>query len=688
MIETQSGISSNDTYYAVRPSRDLAKEIMSRVEGFDNSVGSNNTGMAGVWSRNLNYYYSNVFYGNNGGNSGLEFGGDQGELVKMLVPQARALNQQFLAVTTKTKLAFAPQAESGDAATMSDTRVAKALCDQTAREQTLDLTAYRMADQSSILGASYLKPCWDLMRGRKIAVNPKNGATVLSGDSNIELLSVYDVIYDPTFEDFYKLNDIIVRVKRNRWDLIAQNPHLADQLKQVPSINKSMEMSFFFQESFSDDIIYVYEWYHKSTPALPNGRMQVICNDQAIIFDDNNPYKDPRGQAFLPVSQMKPEGIIGTGYGYPYFSTLLPMQEIMDMCFSAAASNNAATAVQTILNPIGNGIDVVAIGGLKFVMYKPMADASGGKPEGLNLTKTSPETYKLIDMIRSYMMEVYNVSGAMRGTPPPGVVSGAAIATLTANALEFSQSFSKSYVHAIETAMTYNMWNYKNFATYPMIISIAGPNNSSIAKEFTNKDLSPIRRVTCQMMNPLMQTAAGKLDLADKLLANGLIKDVETFFKVIEGGPIETMYEPQYSQQELIQRENDTMRTGKSAQVLITDNHAKHVLSHLGLVDDPEIRDRGDITEVVLAHVLEHVNKAREQGADPVLFSIIQTGQLPPPQAMMGAPTAPPQKPPQRGGEGGSEIGKLAGNPAPEPADPADRADTLVPEITQPMTGV
>jgi hypothetical protein len=684
-------MSSTDQYFAVKPSLELAKEIMSRVAMFQNIVGTNSEGMASVWNRNLNYYYSSIFYGT-GGSSGLEFAGTQGELVKMLVPQARALNQQFLSLTTKTKLNFEPQAESGDSRTVSDTRISKALCDQTARKEKLDLSGYRMAEQTSVLGAGFLKSGWNLMRGKKVAVHPQNGAIVRTGDSDIETLSVYDVMFDLAVEDFYKLNDCIVRVVRNRWDLIAQNPHLEQRIKTIPSINKGTDFNFFWQESYSQDLIYVYEWYHKSSPALPDGRMMALCDDITILFDDDNPYKNDQMDAYIPVSQMKPEGIAGTGYGYPFFSNILPMQEMMDMCFSAAATNNAATAVQTILNPIGNGINVVDIGGMKFVNYKPMQDSSGGKPESLQLTKTAPETYKFMDMLRSYMMEIYNISGAMRGNPPPGVTSGTAIATLTTNSLEFAQNFSKSYVDAVETCMTHNMWNYKTFATQPMILSIAGPNNTAIAKEFTNKDISPIRRVVCRMANPLMATSAGKFEIANQLLQQGMIKDPETYWRILEGAPIETLYDPQYSQQELIQRENDMMRQGGNPQVLITDNHAKHIAAHLGLVDDPDIRMNGDMTGIVLEHVLEHVNKAREQAADPVLASIIQTGKLPPPEMMMPPPGQDMGPPPGQGMGPPPEAADKVMGPPPgadkKPANPAKPSRTLVPQVEQPNEAI
>jgi hypothetical protein len=236
-------------------------------------------------------------------------------------------------------------------------------------------------------------------------------------------------------------------------------------------------------------------------------------------------------------------------------------------------------------------------------------------------------------------------------------------------------------------AMTFCIWNTCKFGTEKMIVSMAGPNKSSLAKEFIGNDLKPIKRVVCRLSNPLMATAAGKYEIASQLLKAGQIKDPETYWRILEGAPIEDLYEPQYNQQELIQRENDMLKNGQEPVCLITDNHAKHILKHLSLVDDPEVRANGSLTAVTLKHVMDHVAKAREQVMDPIIFSIIQTGQLPPPQMMMGGPMGQQgqmQGPQQQNGEmaGADFPGDMQG------AEPASPAETQAPQIFSPNEAI
>jgi hypothetical protein len=79
-------------------------------------------------------------------------------------------------------------------------------------------------------------------------------------------------------------------------------------------------------------MIYVYEFYHKPTPALPQGRMTIYASGTCVFEDGENPY----GQ--IPGRFLKFEQIIGTGLGYPMLSNLLPVQELLDHSFSASSA--------------------------------------------------------------------------------------------------------------------------------------------------------------------------------------------------------------------------------------------------------------------------------------------------------------------------------------------------------------
>lgn len=673
-------MSNNTTYFAKRSSKEMVDFVMS-FESLSTLTDSQQ-GIGAVWLRNLRYYYSSLF-GNSSSDTGLGFAGDQGELVQMLVPQARSLIGQFLSLTTKQRLNFEPQAESTDAITLADTRVASALSQQILKTQKFDDRAYNAAEMCVVTGAGYMYPRWNPLRGKPVAVDEEKGEIIYSGDNEITTPTCFDVAFDYMVQNWQDLDWVRIRIPQNKWDLVAKYPTLEKEILSLPLAYEDSSTQIVWQQNLSKDMVWTYEFIHRSSPALPQGRLAWFANSNCVFHDDVNPYIDTDEQAYIPVVQMKAESILGMGFGYPMMSNILPLQEMLDHQFSAISSNNVANAVQTILNPKGNDLSVADIGGLRFATYTPQNAEGGGKPEALQLTASAPESYKFADMIRSYMMEIANINGALRGQPPPGVTSGTAIATLTTNAIEFSQNFTKSYIEACERVMTYSLWNYRNFADESMIVSIAGPNETTIATAFKRDDLGAIKRVTCRVANPLMATAAGKFEIAQTLLQQGLIKNPKAYFKILEGAPIEELYDQDFSQEAFINSENDGLRKGKPEIVAILDDHAAHIAAHFSLLNDPEIRRRSDMVEHVMAHIMEHYKLSMQQ--DPILAQMVRTGQMPPmPPPMPGAP-GPQQLPP------GPELPPpdLSLDPnsgAASPAEPAvDISQMNLGEITPPL---
>lgn len=628
-------------YSAHKDPKGFAEDIMGVVSTWNNAIGTGSQGIAGVWFRNLRYYFNNILMGS-GSDSGLDFGGQEGELVKMLVPQARSLNQQFLSIATKQKLNFSAEADSTDAETLSTTRLANGLTQQIIRDQKLDMKGFRMAEMVTMTGFGYLAPWWNFMSGKTIGQN-EDGDLLYAGKMNIMHILPTDVIFDHTREDFYDLDKVTVRIAVNRYDLMEKYPRLKDQIATLPGIMSDGDSLTWFYQQFNDDYVYQYHTFLRSSPALENGRYQIMCSSEVICYDDANPYRNDDG-AYIPLVQMKPEPITGTGFGYPMFSNILPIQEMLDHSFSAIASNQAANAVQSILNPIGNDVSVANIGGLNFMNYKPQNVPGGGKPEALQLTASSPETYKFIDLLLSHMQMIYNVNSAMRGEPPPGVTSGTAIATLTTNGIEFAQNFIKAYVDSMETVMSMSIYAYKNFASEDMIVNMVGPNRTTLSREFKGADLMPIKRIICRISNPLLATSAGRLEIANNLLQQGQIKDPQAYFDVLEGAPERVMYDDIEDENSLIHKENDDLRDKKQVFALYFDNHKKHIEAHKTLTYDPEIRRNSPLLQSILAHIQEH-EQLEQQMAGGM-----------PPQQGQPAPGGSQQPGPANPGAGGGDA--------------------------------
>jgi hypothetical protein len=614
--------------------------------------------VAQAWVRHSIAYYSAVIDPSSW-DSSIVFEGEQGELVKMAVPQARSLLRQLVTLLTKQKLAYKAITDSTSRDVVNEMRLGNALATHIVEEQRLDTKGELMTEQAMLYGMSYLKAGWRSDRGDLYTIDPQSQAMLANGDIEIENYSVFDVFFDYSIEQFYDLEWCEVRTLKNKWTLAAQHPDLLDKIRNLPSASNYRG---FYSSSYTtysnDDMVYVYEVYHKPTPALPLGRMVVYGAHDVIFYDGPNPYE------CIPLVCMKPESIhgLGMGFGYPFFANLLPCQEMLDHSFSASATNQSAFAVQNILCPRGATISVEEIGGMNWINYTPQNAQGGGKPEALQLTQTAPETFKFIDVLLSHMQQLSNINSALRGEPPPGVTSGTAIATLTTNSIEFISNAARSYKEAMEDIVTLGVSTYKKFAKTPRMINIVGKNLQNAAKTFVGDDLKNVAKYRITQINPLLQTLSGRSDMAEKLLGSGLITNMREYLSILDGEPLDRMTDVEQSENDLIASENEDMQAGIKVFALATDDHPMHIREHHSILNNPEIRRNGEAVEMVLDHIMKHYELAKD--TDAGLQAMIRTGKIP----EGGFPQSPPQ----------GEMPQPPGEPALEGAQPAEPAQDLL----------
>jgi hypothetical protein len=266
------------------------------------------------------------------------------------------------------------------------------------------------------------------------------------------------------------------------------------------------------------------------------------------------------------------------------------------------------------------------------------------------------------------MVEISNLNSAIRGSPPPGVTAGTAIATLTTNALEFLSGHQRAYTQTMERVMMHAINAKKKFAKVERSVMMNGKNNQIYAKKYDQTKLGTIVGVKVQVGNPLTQTMSGRLELAEKLTANQLIKSPQDYLLILEGAPTRKLYATELSEDDLMQSENDSLQEGIEVPTLITDDHASHIRHHSKLLNDPMVRKNGKFNGIIMAHIEQHNQFAHTQ--DPFLAAMVRTGKLPeggpPPPPGMGAPG------PGGPGPGGPPPGMHGMPPGAQPAPPAD----------------
>lgn len=604
-----------------------------------------------AWLRNVVAYYSAVVAPGSW-DSSLIFEGVQGELVRMYTPKARTLIRQLVNIVTKQRISIQAIADSSQSLVIEDLKLANALAPQIVEDTRLDEKSANLTEGALVCGAGFTKATWRTDKGNRYS-RDDIGNPVFNGAVDITVHTVFDVFYDICYTDWENLPWVEVRVIRNRWDMIAQFPELERELMAIPSISQMGGPNLWVDRiDINDDSIYCYELYVRPSPSLEEGRMLFYADHRCVFHDGPNVY------GTLPVEPMIPEPVMIAGLGYPQFTNIMACQEMFDNSLSAIATNQSQYAVQSVSIPRGSGINVSEVNGMRVVSFTPQNVPGGGEPKALQLTQSAPETFKFAELLDLQMESLSGVTGALKGQPPPGVTSGVALATLSANAMEFTQSISKSLYMCLEKTISHALNAYKLFAKVDHHVRLKGQGGQMTQEAFTGERLQAIVGVKITLGNPLTQTISGRIEIADKILQ--MPKELwPKYVAILEGEPLQDLYKSDLSQNDLINSENEALIKGRQVPALMTDAHGLHVQQHSALLNDPTVRMNAPFIEVILNHLSEHLLLAQQQ--DPLLRAMIETGRIPEmaQQPMLGGPEAP---------------GSIPGTPAMERAQPAEDA--------------
>lgn len=631
---------TSDVYFAA----DDTDKVIDRCQREIQTWGSTSTGsnvftniMMAYW-RNVAAYYSTLIEPDSI-DTALGFAGEKGELVRCLIPKARLLIRQYVALATRQRYQFEVTTDVNDATPVETARLGKSLINAEVEKNSVDMLGERITEACLVKGMCWVSDTWATDQG-EIWGRATDNTVLYTGGTQIEVHDLHEVIFNWSHAEEKNLEWLIIRRRKNRWNLVAQFPELADEIKSLPSIRtERMNFPTFNLAVMNDDedYIYVNEFYHKPTPALPFGRMLVYGNQNTVFFDGNNPYEK------IPARLFRFQNIDNTLLGYPLLSSLLPAQEMLDHEVSVISSNHQAFGVQSVLVPKGSDISVQDTKtGLNFISYTPQNAEGGGEPKALQLTATPPEIFQMQQALSAMLDELSGINATLRGQPPANVTSGAMAATLAAQALEFITSDTKGLTLGIEALMQMSLDNYKLFAKVEQIIDVVGEGNTSAVEQFKAQRLNNLKRVKCRVGNPLMATVSGRLQLGEAILPMlqaGDNQAVSKYLGLIEGAPVESMFDSELSENTAIQQEIESLMKGETVTPYMTDNHPAYIREYRKILYNQNVRRQGQIVQHIMDLILERLKL--EQLCPPELKAILRGLPMPQPapQAQSGLPS-------------------------------------------------
>ena len=704
-----SGIDTTDTtktpmtdspsdYFANLPTQQFAYAVWDRIESYYNEM--RRTGRLALYRNSyLNFYMGWVM------RASMYKSGEMGELTRSFVNHHRNLLLHIKNQTTQNKVAFKAQVLNSSSAAAQIVEFANGLSDYYCENEEfgVDTKGKQSVEDTLVFGDSSIVGLWNRFKGKPVVQDPTSGFVYRDGDMDYFNVTPLDQIINTSVQDRTQVQWRIIRRWVNKFDWATQYPKMADKVKGLQDLESTYGTKLVTLIHHDDETIPVFYAFHPITPAVPKGRLMVLA-DPTCVFEDGplDPGEGKPGYDHVPVYDMVVTTMAGSPYGYSVGFDLIPQQQLYNEIYSSLATNNINFATQCVMAAKGANLHYQQLAtGMSYIEWDPKMPNAMGKPEPLNLLSSKPESYQFLDRIEKNMMSIAGVDSLSRGQPDTNVTSGQYAALVTTQSVMFNQGIQKAYARLMKQVMTGTIKTLKKNMVGTKAAQIVGPSGEPYLKDFKNADLLDIECVNVDLINPMLQTPAGKMNMADNLMKTGLMKDAQQYIGVYTDGDLPEMFNAQESQLKLIKQENEAVMKGMKFGCAVTDMHVSHILQHRAIIDTMEARLNPNLPYVIaaLAHIQDHLVKLAggvnpltgkpEGPINPILAGIIGDPTLPPgtPSQIQLSPQQPgPTGPPMPPASPKGEPQATPGGPA-QPQSPPGMAAQPTQKLPQAPTG-
>lgn len=480
------------TYFAARDAESTASTLLEKSQSFYNVLRSNAylEKMRRMWAA-----YHGLFFNDLEGGHSITFTGEQGEYTSLPVNHFRNLAQHMYNMVTSARPVMDAKAVNTDYKSLAQTSLANGILDYYMREKNLETVLKRAVELSIVMGAAFVKMEWNATAGEQYDFDETSGEFNYQGDVEFSTLTPFDVVVDGTKET-WSHDWIMTRTWQNKFNLAAKYPELADKIKAIPSRSELNKYRLVLFSNDETDDIPVYEFYHKRTEAMPEGRYMLFLQADIVLLDIKLPYR------VIPIFRITPGDILGTPYGYSPMFDVFPIQEGINALYSTIMTNQNNFGTQNLFVPRGSDLSINSLyGGMNVI-------EGNEEPKPMNFTATPSEVFKFLEMLIGAAETISGINSVTRGNPEASLKSGNALALVQSMAIQFISGLQQGYVKLIEDTGTALIQILKDFATSPRVVSIVGKNNRYLLKEFTGEDINSINRVFVDMGNPLSRCLA------------------------------------------------------------------------------------------------------------------------------------------------------------------------------------
>lgn len=612
---TSSGNKSTEFFAALEDPIQLANAMKEKIREYREYCTS--TGLMDGWARKLKNYYGVSESGNT--SQQVTVGGSEGELSLIKVNDLHSLLQEQLVIVTSQRPAGIARAINTDTQSLKSSKIGTAIAEYYMSQAGFEPKFVQAAETALLCDEAFMDLYWDKNAGDPIAVDPETGQPEMSGDAVLRMHAPWNAARDMgMIVENQKWH--IISYKENKFDSAAAFPKFAERIIACGDNDDLPAVPMDKTPEGSDAI-----WHHllvaDRTPARPTGRYAILIGDD-IVLDTDLPYKP------YPVDRIAPSDVIDGPNGYAAANDIMGLEQITDGLHSIITSNEITFGGQNLVAPEGNNLKVSDIGkGLRVFELPPdLVD----KLKALELCHTPAEVFNYIGMLsQKKERAVGSVQTSLAQQAAQGA-SGNSMALIQTQSISFNSGIQRSYFKLLSSVMTKLIEILRTYADTPRVARIVGKSKAAGLKEFkyTGEDLNSISSIVYEIVNPLMQTFGGRMEMCDKLIKAGEVKSPKQLINFVTTGQPEVLFEDDEADGMLILEENEALTEGRPVKALITEIHIDHIKSHNSLITQQAKEQDPDLVARVLAHNQEHINlwmKASMQ--NPAI--LLATGQQP-----------------------------------------------------------
>lgn len=603
-------------YWAAAPIDEIAGKIKHKFDDYRRWMDT--TGYAERIKACYERYYSLDDHGT------LHIQRDGDDIARIDVNHFKSLLRRMHIMITEARLSYQPRAANSDSKSQVQSDFGRGLCDYYGEEKNMNGILSESVLGAIIMLERVIHAPWDAREGYELT--PDGGEIIKSGDQKFETFSAFDAAHCTILDDSPWW---IIRQKVPKYDLAALHPEFKDEILASRIEHDLYDIEYMVHRSDAlyiddDDYTFKYILYHERTPAVPEGRWVEVCAGQVLRYGGLRYSK-------MPVVRLKAGDVVEKVFADSPAVDVLGAQESINALFSGANTNALNNAIQMIFCQDPQLITRRLETGQILV-------SAQSEPKGLSLNGSNAETIKLIEMLVQHVQLITGVNDVARGNPSSNLKSGASLAVVLAQAIQYVSNLQKAYARGAGELGTILINNCRDFGPEELIGYVVGISRKGQVRKFKKQDIMDIQRVTVDLGNPLTQQMAGRYELAQSWAQLGIMKNPKQIESFIRTGELDQVTEDDFSDALLIRDENERIRRGEIPPVLMLDNHAEHIIGHKAIFSTPEAREDPAMVETGLAHIMIHIEKMRE--VPPDLAAVI-TGQPLPPLN----PAAPQEEP-------------------------------------------